>query len=261
MSLPSAPPILEQLGRRPFSFFPPILKIEHNEWLFKQAVWSEILVENTRDGMELWIPRRFLGEVSSIDQPVMIVGLTKELEYKAGAVWPHERRVLPMPGLSETIPAAPAPQRTAPPRPHGPAPRTADSTESRIGRLIGGVLVAGIVLCFLVVFFFRSSPPRSRVTFTANDEDFLQLTRLDDYHAVVRKLGPPAEDRWRSESGELQYRRLWYPQRAYSVILMGTDRTAVRYIGAVDKNWHVVHYVELANGGNTGSMLRSLPRF
>src|SRR2546427_9258778 len=96
MSLPPISP-LEHLGNRPFSFYPPILNVEHNEWFFRRGTWSEILVVNSRDGQEIWIPRRFLGEISQIEDPVVIVGLVKELEYKAGAVWPHQRRVIQMP--------------------------------------------------------------------------------------------------------------------------------------------------------------------
>ena len=40
------------------------------------------------------LPRRYLGEISSVDEPLMIVGLLKELEYQAGALWPAERRVM-----------------------------------------------------------------------------------------------------------------------------------------------------------------------
>ncbi len=52
---------------------------------------------NTKTSMEIWVPRRFLGEVSLIEEPVMIVGLAKELEYKEGMVLPRIRRVIEMP--------------------------------------------------------------------------------------------------------------------------------------------------------------------
>src|SRR6266699_399840 len=112
MSLPPIPSPLEHLGVRPFSFYPAILNVEHNEWLFRKATWSEILVVNCKSGAEIWISRRFVGEVSRIDDPVLIVGLNRELEYKGGAVWPFQRRVIEMPvavGGSST----PAPPRTA----------------------------------------------------------------------------------------------------------------------------------------------------
>ena len=85
MSSPPIPPLLDHLATRPFSFYPPIVSIERNEWLYRKSTWSEILVVNCKSAQEVWIPRRFVGEVSRVDDPVLIVGLTKELEYKAGA--------------------------------------------------------------------------------------------------------------------------------------------------------------------------------
>src|SRR2546426_3933479 len=96
MCIPPIPPPLESLGPRPFSFYPAILNIEHNEWLFRKATWSEILVYNVKTNEELWIPRRFLGELSRIEDPVVIVGLVKELEYRSGSVLPHQRRGIEM---------------------------------------------------------------------------------------------------------------------------------------------------------------------
>src|ERR1051325_2914507 len=117
MAVPPIPPSMEHLATRPFSFYPPILGIEHNEWLFRKATWSEILVVNCKTGAEIWIPRRFLGEISRTEAPVVIVGLTRELEYKAGAVWPYQRRVIEMPvavGGFTAQPPPPAAPRTGP---------------------------------------------------------------------------------------------------------------------------------------------------
>jgi hypothetical protein len=261
MSVPPLPSPLEHHAGRPFSFYPAILNIEHNEWLFQRVTWSEILVVNTKTHLEMWIPRHFLGEVSRIDEPVMIVGLLKELEYKAGKVWPHERRVLELPravneGLRPFIPEpGPGPVSPAASRPTGA------STESRIGRLIGTAILGGLAICVVVVMVVSTGPLRSRVVFTAKDQAFVELTRYDDYYSIVRKLGPPAEDHWRSETGELQYQLLWYPQRSYFIVLLGTDRKSAHYVGAMDRNWHVIHYVELTNGGSTAALLRGLPKF
>ncbi len=108
MSAPNVPAQFEPMARRPFSFYPAILNVEHNEWTLRRASWSELLVVNAKNGLEVWIPRRYVGELSSIEEPVMIVGLLKELEYKAGSVWPHERRVLSMPPLPAETPAEPS---------------------------------------------------------------------------------------------------------------------------------------------------------
>src|SRR5579871_619350 len=117
MSSPPIPPALDHLATQPFSFYPPIVNVERNEWLFRKATWSEILVINCKSSQEIWIPRRFLGEVSRVDDPVLIVGLTKELEYKAGAVWPCQRRVIEMPlavgGSPQTTVEADRPERAA----------------------------------------------------------------------------------------------------------------------------------------------------
>src|ERR1035441_7848375 len=97
MASPPIPPQLDHLITRPFSFYPPIIGIEHNEWLYRKASWSEILVVNCKSGAEIWLSRRYIGEVSRVDDPVLIVGLKSELEYKGGMVVPFQRRAIEMP--------------------------------------------------------------------------------------------------------------------------------------------------------------------
>ncbi len=263
MSVPPIPPPIEQMGNRPFAFYPSILNIEHNEWIFRRSTWSEILVLNTKTNAELWIPRRFLGEVSRIEEPVMIVGLLKELEYRAGQVMPHERRVIEMPrAVNEGYrPLATATEPSSP----APAPvvgiRLESGTESRIGRLIGAVLVLGIVACVVLVGFFRGTRDGTRVVYSTVIQNELGLSADDDYFAVVRKLGEPSVDRWRSDKGEIQYRVLGYPSQGINIILMGEDRNKAKYIGALDKNWRPVHTVSLPGGTNSSAMLRSIPKF
>src|SRR5579872_284228 len=246
----SLPPIssLEHLGNRPFSFYPPILNIEHNEWLFRRGTWSEILVLNSRSDLEVWIPRRFLGEISQIEDPVVIVGLVKELEYKAGAVWPHQRRVIEMPVAVG--------ERARPTLPPGdtPAPvigiRPQSITDSRMGKLVGLTILVGVVGSVIAVSLFREGPLRPRMVDGTGDQGYLELTHGDDYYAVVRKLGRPGVDRWQSDTGAIQFRSLWYPGRGYFVILMGDTRASARYIGAMDASWHPVHDVPLRTGGS-----------
>ncbi len=260
MSESPIPPPLEPMSRRPFSFFPPILNIEHNEWRFRKATWSEVLVANAKSDLEIWIPRRLLGGISSVDEPVMIVGLVKELEYRAGSVWPHERRVIEMPAPVSEAPRPAAAGSATEPRARSAIRGSGNGTESRVWRLIA-VLLGGAALLLAFLLFVIHGGALRTVKFTAADQDFLALSRTDDYLAVVRKLGPPAEDRWRAQGGELQYRALWYPQRSYYLILLGTDRGDARYIGAVDRNWRVIHYVNLPNGGSTASLMRGLQKF
>lgn len=257
--MPPIPLPLEHLTNRRFSFYPPIVNVEHNEWHYRKTTWSEILVENTKSSAEIWIPRRFVGEISRIEDPVVIVGLLKELEYKGGAVWPYQRRVLQMPvAVNEGPRGSGAPDNS-------PAPvigiRVESSTDSRMLRMVGGTLALGIVICLLVVTVYREGVLRPRVTYTAKDQSYLELTARDDYFAIVRKLGPPAEDRWQTEKGEIQYRVLYYPQRSYSVILMGEVRAAATYVGTLDDNWKPIHYVQMRRGGSTRAILNGLGRF
>jgi len=257
----SLPPIssLERLGNRAFSFYPPILNIEHNEWFFRRGSMAEILVMNSRSKEEIWIPRRFLGEISQIEDPVVIVGLVKELEYKAGAVWPHQRRVIEMPlavgERSRTLPASEA-----------PAPvidiRTPSVTDSRMSKLVGFTLLVGVVASVAIgVEVLRQGVLKPRLVYNTGDQRYLELTPDDDYLAVVRKLGRPAGDRWQSETGATQFRSLWFPQCGCFVILMGDARSDARYIGTMDAKWTPIHWVELRAGGSTRSTLRSLQKF
>ena len=154
MSSPVIPPPVEALRHRPFSFYPAILNIAHNQWQYRKATWSDVLVVNARTGLEIWIPRRFLGEISRIEDPMVIVGLLKELEYKKGAVWPYQRRVIEMPMAVGARTPPPLPARRT-----GLAPvvgiRLESKSESHIFRFIGGALVLGIVAAYLVVNFHR----------------------------------------------------------------------------------------------------------
>ena len=258
MSVPPIQPPLEALGARPFSFYPPILNVEHNEWKYRRATWSEILVANARTGDEVWIPRRFLGEMSSVDEPVVIVGLVKELEYKGGSVWPHQKRLIEMPAAAGGFPLA------TPDVPSEPAPVIGirmESADSRIGRFVGTVLLIGILTCLVTVTVYRQGVLRPRLSYTVKDQSYLELNHTDDYYSVVRKLGAPTTDHWKSESGEIQFRALSYPQRSYVVILMGADRKTAKYVGTLDSNWNPVHSIQMRSGGDTSSMLRGLAKF
>jgi hypothetical protein len=235
---PNSPvPELDVVRGRAFSFYPPILNIEHNQW--------ELRVHNTKSDVEIWVPRRFIGQVSRVEEPVMIVGLSKELEYSAGLLRPTTRRIIQMPKASP----GPAPADEASiPKPamvSGVRLSSDGDGESRLGLLLIGGIVAALVAVFAVVSFFRAD----RVEYTAVG-----------YHAVVRKLGPPANDRWR-EGKDLQYRALSYPNRHLTVILMGIEQDKALYIGAVNDDWRPVHAVNHAGRGNTRSLLEKLPRF
>lgn len=245
---------IEDLGGRHFAFFPAIANISHNEWVLRESKWSEVLVANCRTGEEIWIPRRYIGEVAAVDDPITIVGLTKPLEYKAGAVWPHERRVLKMPqaGAPSRTGSGPAVAEVKPP---SLMQRLKSEPELKVGRLVG-MVVAGGLLVLLVLLGITFRP----VKFKGIEQYELALTGEDDYYAVVRRLGPPTEDRWRDSTGEMQYRLLHYKDKGFTVILMGTDRETVRYIGAINEQGKPVHSVRLPSGGDTLPLLRRLSK-
>jgi hypothetical protein len=245
---------LDHLIARPFSFYPPIVGVEHNEWLYKKASWSEILVVNCKNGEEIWISRRYIGEVSRVDDPVLIVGLKYELEYKGGMVVPFQRRVIEMPVAAGGHAAPKEGERPAPALIAGI--RMASAQDKRMFKLIGAAVTLAIVLYVLAV-----SLSRQRVVFTAKDQTYMGLTARDDRTGVVMKLGEPASDHWQSENGALQYEALDYPDRKLTVILMGGDRKSVQYVGTMDKDWKPVHSVSLRAGGTTDSLLRGLKRF
>jgi hypothetical protein len=87
------------------------------------------------------------------------------------------------------------------------------------------------------------------------------LTARDDYYSIVHKLGVPADNHTSSRAGDLEFQSLWYPDRGYYLVLMGGERNNLRYIGAMDKDWRVIHSVMLPGNVSTASMLRGIQKF
>ena len=257
MQVPPVPPPIESLGQRPFSFYPAIVNIEYNEWMYQRATWSEVAVRNTRSNQDVWVPRRLFGDVSRVDEAVMRVSLLKELEFRAGALWPIERRVIQMPAAANQT-GLPVHQSSSP---TVVGIRLERSAESRAGRLVLGTLAVGIAGCVLLVSLYRGEVIGSRVVYSPVMQSDLEFTAKDDYHTLVGRLGQPESDRWRSATGELQYRALSYPRLGYSLILMGADRNAARYIGAMDKDWRPIHTIRVSGGATSFAILRNLRRF
>ncbi|MGI8958646.1 MAG: hypothetical protein ACR2IV_02580 [Bryobacteraceae bacterium] len=97
MLAPLLPSPLDHIGRQQFSFSPAITNADPNEWMLALLSLSEIKVVNPRTGCEIWIPRQYIDGVSYATRPVLVVRLTKELEYRAGALWPRVQRVIEIP--------------------------------------------------------------------------------------------------------------------------------------------------------------------
>jgi hypothetical protein len=249
------PSSLDQLAGRTFAFYPAMLGVVHNEWRFEKATWSEILVTNTQTGSETWIPRRFVGEVSCTDDPILIVGLNRELELKGGMVVAHQRRVISMP-VTAGVTAATSTTAPGVGEPRPVSVLRLDKSNRRVVKLIAWLVAAGLVVGLLVLNSSRIGEVRQRVTFTGSDRSFDNLSSHDDYLEVTRKLGPPATDH-PQETGTILYRALGYPERKYTVILMGRDKGSMVYIGTVDQDWRPIHFVNQ----HTASLLRTLKPF
>src|SRR5580700_3027329 len=155
MAVPPIPPPLAQLGRRPFSFYPAILNAGHNEWIYRSATWSDVLVRNTKTNEEVSVPRRYLGEISRVDAPVMIVGLLAELEYRAGVVWPAERRVIEI--------------------------RLESERTSRVGKVAVAGVALGVAGCVLAISLFRGGVIGTHAFYAPVVQVDLPLTPEDAY--------------------------------------------------------------------------------
>ena len=151
MSVPVIPAPFDEIGRRAFSFFPAIVGIEDNQWVLRRVTWSEIEVMNKKSFQELSIPRRLVGEVSVTKEPFLIVGLVKELEYREGAVWAHQRRVIEMPRAVNGPARHFHPARLAPVvgiRLEPPSPVRAWRRMAACVALAVMLIAAGILACF-----------------------------------------------------------------------------------------------------------------
>ena len=158
MAAPPIMPFLLHLAARPFSFYPAIAGVAHNEWLLRKATWQEWVVVNSRTREEISIPRRFVGDVSSTDHPVLIVGLLRELQCKNGIALPHEGRVIEMPRTNgENV--------ARQPRAEGPAPvigiRLETRRPNRLYQWVGAALALAIFLYVATANLIRTVGRRS----------------------------------------------------------------------------------------------------
>ncbi len=253
---------LEGLRNRRFSFYPAIRGIEHNEWTLLECTWSEARIRNSESGQEFWIPRIHLGGLSSTGSPVVILGLRRELEFKAGGVYPYRRVVTEMP----STPAARHPRETAAAPP--PKQRLLSGSDARVVRMLGIALAAGLlvsVLGFVAVVGGLHNPFEAlfKPDTDTSDQRYLGLAASDSYFSVVGRLERPETEEWISgREDELQFQALRYPSRGYIVVMMGGSRADMRYLGTLhDRSRLVLDSARLARGGDTASMMRNLPDF
>lgn len=251
MSISPLPTPLQHLGGRRFSFYPPIRNLQPNEWLYRRATWSEFVVMNAHSGQEIFIPRMFLGEVSGVDEPIMIVGLNRELEWNSGAIMPRERRVIELPvAVNDSRPVSSGAPRLAPVI----NIRLEPASETRTWKWIGVAFVLGAVVTTIVANIAWQTHPRPDVYRTYRP--WLQLSASDDYSSTVRKMGIPSTVLSRESAGHV-FESLVYTSRHYSVILMGASLDDVHYIGTLDVRGRVLDAIRLGDGSNSEPFLHS----
>jgi len=265
MDAPASPPIVDELGTRHFALYPAIHNIEFNEWVCRRGNWSELMLHNIKMDLDVWVPRSYLGEISWTEDPIVIVGLKRELEYKGGSIIPHARRVIAMPGAPMRPVAVPDAEGGKPMGSFSAAMsevRGAQGTESWVSKAILGTILGGLVLVAGVVWAIKARSDGGELEFKAVMQTDLGLIGTSDYHDAVRVLGPPEKDVWKDGTAERQYRALYYPKRDLILIFMGDERNdKALYIGAKDSSWRTVSAVSLPGGRNTEAMLRALNRF
>jgi hypothetical protein len=261
--VPHIPTPLEQLGNRPFSFYPAIVNVDHNEWIFRRSDYDEIRVLNTKTNEELWIPRRFLSGVSSIEEPVVIVGLVKELESREGIVVPHIRRVIEMPRAVNDVPRASFLVR---PQPGELAPvvgiRVENEPTSPRSRTLLTIVSAGVLTCILGLAVLRDATGARVRFFAAPQRVALPFLASDDYVSIVNRIGRPSWDRTAlGPAGDgMEFHLLGYPDRGYTLVLSGANRAQATYVGALSRSGRTIHSVKLSSGADSSGLLTALTR-
>jgi hypothetical protein len=247
-------PGLPGLTDRSFSFYPPILGIAHNEWRFRRANWSDFVVVNTHSGEEACIPRSFVSDVSA-NAPTVIVGLTRDLQWRDGMIAPYRRPVVELPvavndGSAALRHTRPAPVVSIRLEPRAPSHSARKAVVIVMLGIVGSAIVDGIVRPSGLV---RDGIDALRVSRT-----WRQLRPGDDYASVVGKLGAPAAQRTYVEAGGRVFRSLDYPRRHFTILLEGQTEAEARYAGALDARGRILGSAPVFGGSDA---LRSVPRF
>jgi hypothetical protein len=88
----------------------------------------------------------------------------------------------------------------------------------------------------------------------------LPFKASDDYLAIISRIGRPARDRTQSAANGLEFHLLRYPDRSYTLVLLGSDRDHAHYAGALARG-HVIHSVILPDGHDSAAVLERLLSF
>ena len=252
----SLPTPLELLGGRAFSFFPPILNLPHNQWRYRESTWTEFSVVNTASGEEVWIPRMFLGEISRIGEPIAIVGLRRELEFRAGAIAVVRRAVIEMPMAVNDVRRSVHATSLAPVIPI----RLEPPPQSRRGRKIGVAVMLGAVALTFVADMVRQVDWQRRADAFRFARAWRRLSPGDTFPSVATKVGPPAADASFTSVQGLRFRVLSWPNRQMKIVLMATGSEEEHYLGTVGAGGRILQFVEVS-GEDVPLLLRSATQF
>ena len=262
----SLPTPLELLGGRSFAFFPPILNLRHNQWRYRESTWTEFSVVNTASGEQVWIPRIFLGEISrdlgeisrdiSHAAPLAIVGLRRELEFRAGQVSAVRRTVIEMPLAVNDIRRPARAPSLAPVVPI----RLEPPVRSRRGRKIAVAVMLGTVALTFVADVVRQVDWQGRADAFRFARAWRKLSPGDTFPAVAAKVGDPSADSAFTSSEGLRFRVLSWPNRQMKIVLMATGSEEEHYLGTVGAGGKILQFVEVS-GEDVPGLLRSATQF
>lgn len=246
----------------PFVFFPPVGGFDTNRWKFQKATRVEFAATNAGTSELVWFPRSAVSYIT-VEEAGVSVALARELHYEPGGIWKmrdaeagtrNEEAAQP-PALPAIVDVEPAPPEIRRP------PSSLESLKLVLG-VAGGAALALVFALFIARGVLDPMPRTDSAPVT--DSRLYTLAREDNYHDIVRKLGPPETERSLSISGgDLLQRALLYSSRDYAVVLLGpqTGGTQPHYIGAIRlSDGAVVASVELARGSSTESLLKMSAR-
>jgi hypothetical protein len=251
------PPLVEEIGQRRFMFHPPVANVQPNDWRLGGVSTSSLRIVNSVSGVEVSVPRQFVGNLLHFEGPVPMVGLVKELEFRDGAAWPV-RRVIEMPRVVESPPTQDSQggSRII----SRPATvigiRLERTWDSLVGRLLLLSGVGAALVSILVAGVLRDWVSPARTIANRGSSSSLGLHRGDDYRAITYRLGLPVSDRTARVSPQEHLRALQYPQLRVTVLLLSQADRQETYVGAVDPDWRVIQWV-----GSEGSkaLVRRMP--
>lgn len=212
------------------------------------------MVRNAANGRDLWISRRFLGELSENDTPVLVVSLLEKLEFRDGGVYPCRPRVIEMPVSDAAGPVAERPE---------PAPvisiRLEGRNESRASRVAGGAVALGVLGCLAVVgYSLEGGSVHRGAVVSSLDKTYLALSGSDTYESVVRALGAPDRERWVVTPSGNRVHLLDYADRGFQAVLVPKPGGPDAYAGSVDERGRILQSVVMPRGGLSTPILRDL---